>query len=207
MNCSKCKKDIPDDSNFCPFCGTSLVDINGRCQNDFVFPLYDIVLGNTTIAEVANTHHLWDKVAEEGDTYMLLLLPGLCAVSYRSPHNPIIMVYADWDIYNDTKKLWQKIIPLSPDNTENEITSWCKINNLSCIKTTNRMLIMKGQAIISIGIDKTVCGVMSPVPPCPKCGNMNLLLERYNDDENILLSCKSCKHKFNLIKELKALYF
>lgn len=74
VNCPQCHKVIPSDSVFCPFCGIPLSKRNQEDNNAVIhtehhgvsFPLFDIILGETTIEEIADSHDLWGSVTERG---------------------------------------------------------------------------------------------------------------------------------------------
>lgn len=205
INCSnpQCKKEIPFDSKFCPFCGTSLTTTNESRESDLVFPLYDIKLGVTTIAEIADAQQLWDDIEENEPSCNLKLSSGLTVIALNSPYNPIIGLEEDWESDDVHRDCWKAILPISPDNTRKEIISWCKNNHLSFDDSVDISILLESHTLVRIDPDYGIFAIM--IPPCPKCGKTNVQLEQMSD-EVAMVRCKSCKHKFNVFDVLETLY-
>ncbi len=208
IRCSnhQCGKEIPTDSKFCPFCGKSLEAANESSQNDFVFPLYDIKLGVTTVAEIADAWQLWDDIEEDEPFCNLKLSSGLTVFALHSPYNPIIALEEDWEPDDVHRDCWKAILPISPDNTRKEIISWCKNNHFSFIDNSSDgiYILLGSHTVLSVDPDYSILATM--IPPCPKCGKTNVQLEELCDDEGLIVRCKFCKHMYKVQDVLKTLY-
>lgn len=204
--CSNCKRFVPADSKFCPFCGTSLAAVNDSSQNNTVSSRYDIVLGETTIAEVADTHGLWNCVRKSGEKgWGLEVTPGFIVSSVHSPHNPIIMVLEYWNAEDVHSQFWHTILPLSPYNT-NEFISWCRNNRLNYVQNNGGIVaLLHSETLVRISPDNAI-GALK-LPPCPNCGEFGIHLGKcLAVDNKILCRCLNCRYEFDVIDVLMSSY-
>lgn len=191
------REPLPLGSCFCPNCGKSLNIDQHRTHNTSVakakFPLYDIVLGETTIEEVADRADLWESIDEKNGSCSIELGDSITAYSpsFDSPINAIIA-----DSVADNLNLWNEIIPIDEEPNIHKIAYYCKKKSypyrLCDSRYTICIIVPQKGWLLTISDDGSIA--MCVIFPCLDCGSKQWHIEdvTYYGYE---LTCKTCNLK------------
>lgn len=244
MECTNCKRNIPDGSKFCNHCGQRIEEINGviRCSNPqcgkeipsdsqfcpfcgkpqatssmnlpkLVFPDFTIVLGETTIQElIAISEEKGFNCALSGQEDFLEYyeLPYGITVIVNQNNSPILGVGIS--NYKDALFTWNQIIPIGNEVSIRKLANYCSKSNLQFQISEN------GKCILILLSDVGCVLAFETNDPqgfiglyklfgCPECGHKDLQLEKIENDYTLMMRCKSCKHKFDMLEVLENLKY
>lgn len=203
IECPKCNREIPSDSQFCPFCGNPL--LTEKSNNRGVpFPLYDILLGSTTIEDVANRHNLWGSVRQEedGDTWIVALIPGIVASAF-SLDAPITFIGSD--NWQQNIEIWRHFVPLCPNMSLNDIELQCMRTQLDYKFVGDdeaKAILILYSNLMGMQITKDYGIVVIPPITCPHCGETDYQLEDQDSTFNCQVLCRNCKNVYDVLDEI-----
>lgn len=196
----KCGKEIPSDSKFCPFCGESLATTSTN-SHGLVFPYFTVVLGETTIQELIDISEEKDinyecSVHDESVTECEFT-SGVRVVA-KSMNSPIFGI--GMEDYSIIPSWCKKIIPIDEWSTR-KLASYCRRSNLQyqVSEDNEQIFIMLSEERCVLLFDEGHL-FMVLLLGCPKCGGKALQLEEIENEDSLLLRCKSCKNKFDMME-------
>lgn len=201
---------LPLSAVFCPFCGIQLsvgnhVDNNAEIQTEHhgvSFPLYDIILGETTIEEIAESHGLWGGVVqyEEENQWEIELKPGIHALAF-SVDTPIYVISDDdWE---QNLEIWRHYIPLDLDMNIDDIATLCRRLRLNYKTVDNKDIIhILFPTYLAMQIGVLRIAISAPTH-CPNCGEINYQLEEQDCATDLQVLCRKCKNTFGAVGVIK----
>ena len=201
IDCPTCNREIPSDSLFCPFCGHPLLTENTN-NRGIPFPLYDILLGSTTIEEVANRHDLWGAVRQYDEgSWMVTLIPGIEAGAF-SVDTPITFIGSD--NWQQNIEIWRHFVPLCPDMSINDIELQCRRTRLDYrIVGNDESIVILFPDLMGMQIrDNYEIAVVPPIV-CPHCGKTDFQLEDQDSTYSYSVLCRNCKNVYDVFDEFR----
>lgn len=205
IHCPNCDNEIPSDSKFCPFCGKPLENSSTNLLK-LVFPEFSILLGETTIQELIATSEEkginYEKCSQDYDYLDFEFANGIhvCAITERSP---IFLV----SMQNDKKSLstLNQIIPIGNKWTIGKLVNYCKKSKLQfqISKDEKFIFVLLSDMDFILRLDVYVANsevYVAKLFGCPECGGKDLQLARIESDYALMMRCKSCKHKFDMLE-------
>lgn len=172
-------------------------------NKEWVFPLYNMVLGKTTIQEIIDNEGLDETSCQyHSESCSLECAPGI-EVSALSQTAPIFAV----ELYSESKDLWNKIIPIGSEWSIDKVALYCRKSGLNYkIYYDDHVekfidVLFPGKNILLRFDEFTI--VLAYLASCPYCGEKNFQLENQRGQHELILRCKSCKHKFDIEEVIK----
>lgn len=210
------RQPLPLGTKYCPDCGhpigafveenSSLTLKLSKKTAEIAFPLYDIILGQTTVKELydANEYYKVGSYNHYGEGRTLWLTPSICALSI-SDQSGIYQIYS-YD-FNDDIEVWNQIIPLHPDIDVNQVSKYCKQHNLRHIVNIDDdvigFLLRDGHHLLLLNTDNNLV-VLKQIHQCPECGGEHIKLSKISKYD-IECICESCQHSYSLLDSRETL--
>lgn len=195
------RQPLPLTANFCPLCRTprdlpTLDNHNDAPHGQgLIFPVFDIVLGQTTITELWSSGKYFGKgVDHHSDGSSIHLTSSIVAVA-QYDQAPIHGIYSE--DYNDDIDIWSRILPLQRDMSIKHIAKYCKKNQISYL-LKDEMIIMileDGRHILEIDEDNAIYLVKGV--PCPNCGSTHFKIGPESEPCWLELQCNSCNNTYD----------
>lgn len=208
IRCSnpQCGKEIPSDSQFCPFCGKPQATSSMNLPK-LVFPDFTIVLGETTIQELIAISEEkgvnYEKCSQDYDDGLNFEFANGIRVCANTERSPIFLV----SMQNDKKSLstLNQIIPIGNIWTIGKLVNYCKKSKLQfqISKDEKYVLVLLSDTGFVLRLDDHVANskvCICKLFGCPECGGKDLQLARIENDYTLMMRCKSCKHKFDMVE-------
>lgn len=136
------RQPLPLNTKFCPNCGQPLNSANADCHNGkksaaslvshgegLIFPIFDIVLGETSIKELCeeNKYYQVGSFDLENGGRILRITSSIDVIA-PFDQAPIDMIHSN--DYNEDIEVWNQLIPLQENISIGKIAKFCKKNNL-----------------------------------------------------------------------------
>lgn len=182
----------------------SLIPGVKAADKEWVFPLYNIILGKTTIQEIIDNEGLDESSCQYYDDHCLLeCAPGIYVIAL-SRNSPVCSA----GLCDESKDLWNKIIPIGSEWSIDKIALYCRKSGLDYKICYNEYVADFIDAIFPdknffIRYDDIYNITINYLVSCPYCGEKNFQLENQSNQNELLVRCKSCKHKYNYIEVIK----
>ena len=201
------RQPLPPTAKFCPNCGTprdfSTQDNHNQKKistydaphgQGLIFPVFDIVLGQTTITELWSSGQYFGIGVDHSDGSSIHLTSSIVAVA-QYDQAPIHLIYSE--DYNDDIDIWSRILPLQRDMSIKRIAKYCKKNQISYL-IKDEMIIMileDGRHILRIDEDNAI--YLLKGEPCPNCGSTHFKIGSESCRSCLELQCKSCNKTYD----------
>lgn len=201
------RQPLPPTAKFCPNCGTprdfSTQDNHNQKKSStydaphgqgLIFPVFDIVLGQTTITELWSSGKYFGIGVDHSDGSSIHLTSSIVALALYD-QAPIHGIYSE--DYNDDIDIWSRILPLQRDMSIKRIAKYCKKNQISYL-IKDEMIIMileDGRHILKIDEDNAI--YLLKGEPCPNCGSTHFKIGSESCRSCLELQCKSCNKTYD----------
>lgn len=206
IHCPNCDNEIPSDSKFCPFCGKPLEKSSMNLLK-LVFPEFTILLGETTIQELIAISEEkgvnYEKCSQDYDDGLNFEFANGIHVYANTERSPILLV----SMQNDKKSLstLNQIIPIGNIWTIGKLVNYCKKSKLQfqISKDEKYVFVLLSDTGFVLRLDDHVANSevgIGKLFGCPECGGKDLQLARIENAYTLMMRCKSCKHKFDMVE-------
>lgn len=195
------RQPLPPTANFCPNCGTPRDFSTQDNHNDaphgqgLIFPVFDIVLGQTTITELWSSGKYFGKGVDHHSDGSSIHLTSSIVADALYDQAPIHLIFSE--DYNDDIDIWSRILPLQRDMSIKHIAMYCKENQISYL-LKDEMIIMileDGRHILRIDEDNAI--YLLKGVPCPTCGSTHFKIGSESSRKDLKLQCNSCNMTYD----------